>query len=84
METKYSKEKFDGFTHRFKIQFETGEPYEPSIDLYSNSDSYQELEDFINEKNSERVLSFKIIHRATNEQDEKTAELIDKWISEDK
>mgnify|MGYP000558875806 CR=1 FL=1 len=47
METKYSKTQFEGFTHRFKVQFETGEPHSSNLDIYSNSDSFQKLEDFI-------------------------------------
>jgi hypothetical protein len=81
METKYSKEKFEGFTHRFKVQFEIGEPYFSSLDIYSNSDSYQKCEDFINEKKNEKVLSFKIIYRASKKQDEMSAKFIDEMLS---
>ena len=81
METKYSKEQFEGFTHRFKIQFETGEPHFSNLDIYSNSDSYQKLRDYINEKKSEKVLSFKIVHRASKEQDEMIAKLINETLN---
>lgn len=77
METKYSKEQFDGFTHRFIVAFITDEPHTSNLTLYSNSDSYQKLEDFVNEKKSEKVKSFQIIHRASKEQDEAAAEFID-------
>lgn len=69
MEPKYSKKEFPGFTHRFIVQFETGEPYFTNLTIYSNSDSYQELENYINNNKSDKVVSFKIIHRASKEQD---------------
>lgn len=47
------------------------------VTLYSNSESYQKLEEFINEKKSEKVVSFKIEHRATKEQDEMSSKFID-------
>ncbi len=80
METKYSKTQFEGFTHRFKVQFETGEPHSSNLDIYSNSDSFQKLEDFISEKKTPKVVSFKIVHRASKEQDELAAELIDETL----
>lgn len=54
MEIKYSKEKFEGFTHRFIVKFRIDEDWrnDTNITLYSNSDSYQKLEDFINAKKS--------------------------------
>lgn len=82
METKYSKTEFEGFTHRFIIQFEIGDPYFTNVTVYSNSDSYQELEDMINKKKSEKVISFKIVHRASKEQDEATAKFIDETFNE--
>lgn len=80
MEIKYSKEKFKGFTHRFKVLFEIGEPYSSNLDIYSNSDSYQKLEDFINERKSEKVISFKIVHRATKDQDEMASKFINEIL----
>jgi hypothetical protein len=80
METKYSKEKFNGFTHRFKVEFEVGQPYTSNLDIYSNSDSRKELEDFINDKKKEKVISFKIVHKASKEQDEMAAKLIDETL----
>lgn len=79
METIFSKKQFDGYTHRFKVQFvATGETYFSCLDIYSNTDSFQKIEDFINEKKTEKVLSFKIINRVSKEQDE----LAEKFINE--
>ncbi len=80
MEIKYSKTQFEGYTHRFKIQLEIGEPYFSNLDVYSNSDSYQKMEDFINEKKTDKVISFKIVHRASKEQDEMASKLIDETL----
>ena len=83
METKYSKEQFEGFTHRFIVRLKIDNDWRNDINthLYSNSDSYQKLEDFINEKKSEKVISFDIIHRATKEQDEMASKFIDEMLS---
>ncbi len=70
MKAKYSKTEFEGYTHRFVIQFETNEPYSLTLNIYSNSDSYQEMDDFIKEKKTGKVKRFEIIHRASKEQDE--------------
>ncbi len=80
MKTKYSKEQFEGYTHRFIIKLRVDNDWrnDNSIHIYSNSDSYQKLEDFINEKKSEKVVGFRIEHRASKEQDE----LSDKFIYE--
>lgn len=86
---KYSKTKFEGFTHRFKVRFsinhdlvfETGLLIS-TIDIYSNSEKHQELADFIYEKQSDKVISFEIIHRASKEEDEMTAKLIDEVMKD--
>jgi hypothetical protein len=82
METKYSKTEFDGFTHRFivKIKVDNDWRNDTNITIYSNSDSYQKLEDFINEKKSDKVVSFSIEHRASKEQDEMSAKFIDEVL----
>ena len=52
METKYFKEQFEGYTHRFivKLKIDNDWRNDKNIHIYSNSDSYQKLEDFINKK----------------------------------
>lgn len=82
MEIKYSKTPFEGFTHRFIIRISIDEDWrnDTSITLYSNSDSYQELENFINIKKSNKVVSFEIVHRASKEQDEHTSEFIESLL----
>lgn len=83
METKYSKEQFEGYTHRFIVNFKVDNNWrnDTNINLYSNSESYQKLEDFINEKKSEKVIVFDIIHISTKKQDEMASKLIDETLS---
>lgn len=81
MKTTYSLEPFEGFTHRFKVQFEKGDPYFHNLDIYSNSDSYDELLEFINKKKTDKVISFKIVHRATRHQDELSSEMINELLN---
>lgn len=81
MESKYTRKEFDGYTHRFIVEFRADEG-SVHLHLYSNSGKLQELEDFINEKKTVKVLSFCIIHRATKEQDELTAKFIDETLKD--
>lgn len=80
MKTQYSRKEFEGYTHRFIVEFNTGEPHQSKLDIYSNSDSYKQLDDFINEKKSAKVVSFNIIHRASKEQDEMATKLIEETL----
>lgn len=84
MKTKYSKEKFDGFTHRFIVKLKVDNDFknDTNVHLYSNSGNYQELEDFINKKKSKKVTEFNIFHRATKEQDEMSYKFIDEWLQD--
>ena len=86
METKYSKEQFEGFTHRFIVRLKVDNDWrnDSKLTLYSNSDSYQKLEDFINKKKSDKVVSFDIEHRASKEQDELTSKFIDEIFLDNK
>lgn len=84
MEVIYSKEQFEGFTHRFIVKMKVDDDWrnDTNITLYSNSSSYQKLEDFINEKKSKKVISFIIEHRASKEQDEMSAKFIDDFLAD--
>lgn len=83
METKYSREQFDGFTHRFIVRFKVDNDWRNDINitLYSNSDSHQKLVDFINDKKSDKVISFEIEHLVTKEQDEMTSKFLDEMLA---
>ena len=79
---KYSKEQFEGFTHRFIVKLTVDNDWRNDINvtIYSNSDSYKKLDDYINVKKSEKVISFQIIHRASKEQDEMSSKFIDEVL----
>jgi len=82
MKTKYSKQQFDGFTHRFIVRFSVDNDWrnDHNMTIYGNSDSFQSLEDFINEKKSDKVKAFRIEHRASKEQDEIASKFIDETL----
>ena len=82
---RYSKEEFEGYTHRFIVKFKVDDDWrnDNNIHIYSNSDSYQKLEDFINKKKSEKVIAFDIFHRATKEQDDLTSKFIEDMFKDD-
>ncbi len=83
MEIKYSKEQFEGYTHRFIVKIKVDEDWrnDTNVTIYSNSDSYQKLEDFINKKKSDKVIDVKIEHRASKEQDEMSSKFLDKFLN---
>ena len=79
METIYSKQQFDGYTHRFIVTLSVDDDWRNDVNMtiYSNSDSYDELNDFINSKKTEKIVSFVIVHRASAEQDENASSFIE-------
>lgn len=83
MEIKYSKKQFEGYTHRFIVKMKVDNDWrnDTNVTIYSNSDSYQKLEDFINEKKSDKVVSFSIEHRASKEQDEMSSKFLDEFLN---
>jgi hypothetical protein len=82
VEIRHSKEQFDGFTHRFIVKMKVDNDWrnDVNITIYSNSDSYQKLDDFINKHKTDRVVSFNIEHRASKEQDEMAAKFINEVL----
>lgn len=79
METIYSKQQFDGYTHRFIVTLSIDDDWRNDVNMtiYSNSDSYDELNDFINSKKTEKIVSFVIVHRSSKEQDENASAFIE-------
>jgi len=80
--TKYSKQPFDGYTHRFQIRFEIGEPYTNTLTLYSNDGSYESLEKFIEENKKEKVISYKIEYRSSKEQDDHQSKFLEDFLKD--
>ena len=68
----YAKQPFDGYTHRFIVQFDNCEPHGKgiSLHLYSNNGSPDALTAFINENKKDDLVAFSIIHCATKEHDD--------------
>lgn len=81
---KYSKEEFEGYTHRFivRLSIDDDQRNDASLHIFSNSDNYQKLEDFIKEKKSGKVKSFNIVHRSSKEQDVLTAKFIEETLKD--
>ena len=82
METIYSKQQFDGYTHRFIVTLSVDDDWRNDVNMtiYSNSDSYDELNDFINSKKTEKIVSFVIVHRSSKEQDENASAFIEEIL----
>lgn len=78
----YSRQPFEGYTHRFIVKLKIDEDWrnDHRLTVYSDSDSYQKLDDFINEKKSDKVISFSIEHIASKEQDEQSSKFIDEVL----
>ena len=84
MKTKYSKEQFEGYTHRFIVKMKVDDDWrnDTNVTIYSNSDNYQKLKDFVNTKKSDKVIDFKIEHRASKEQDEMSSKFLDEFLND--
>lgn len=78
---KYSRTEFEGYTHRFVVEFEIVESsHTYRLDIYSDSGDYGHMEDFINTHKKPNVLSSVIVHRASKEQDELASEMIEESL----
>ena len=81
-DTKYSRVEFEGWTNRFVVQMivdNTGRP-EIFITIYTNSNSWAELEEYLRERISSKVLKFNLDYRATREEDIVTGKLLDEVL----
>jgi hypothetical protein len=84
MKNIYSRNQFVGYTHRFIVKLKIDDDYrnDVNVNIYSNCDDLQKLDDFINEKKSNKVVSFDIIHRCTKEQDDLDTLLIEETLKD--
>jgi len=84
MEIKYSKEKFEGYTHRFIVNFSINNDWrdDRKMDIYSNSESYNELKNYIMKHKTNKVISFTIEHRSSKEQDELNSKLVEEFLKQ--
>lgn len=83
METKYKKTAFDGYTHRFMVEFDVVDSvYNENIHIYTNNASNHDLIKFLEDKITSKVKSFNIVHKATKEQDELTTKFIEEILKD--
>lgn len=82
MENTYSKTEFDGYTHRFMVQFEHGESAPTTLHIYSNCGDRIKLYEFIKESKSEKVISYEVVHQATKDQDDAAAKLVNEFLKD--
>lgn len=82
MELKYSKETFDGYTHRFIVRISVDEYCRNDINLtlYSNSAKYEDILSFLEKNKTEKVKEYKVEYRSSKEEDENTAKFLDEIL----
>lgn len=77
------KEPFEGYTHRFKIEFEIeGQEWTDNIDLYANTASKEVMVGVVEQLKGAIVKDFRVIHVASKEQDEASARLIEETLKD--
>jgi DNA-binding ferritin-like protein len=79
---KFSRIRFDGYTHRFKVVFETGSIHVSNMDIYTDTDSREVVSNFVDSAKTKKVISFKIVHVASKEQDDLTAKFIEETLKD--
>ena len=79
---RYSRRPFGGYTHRFKVEFNTDSIYNPSINIFTDTKNDEVVSAFVDALKTKRVISFKIIHKASKEQDVYTAKFIDETLKD--
>ena len=77
---KYSREAFDGFVMRVKVELCT-DLLDHLVDIYTTDTNINSVKSVLLNKVSDKVTKVNIIHKATKEQDEATAKLIDELIT---
>lgn len=78
----YSKNKFEGYVVRFKVEFNTQKPYVRNLDIYSNNPNEEDLKKYIFDNMNSSVKSFAITHKATKEQDEADDKFLDEFLKD--
>jgi hypothetical protein len=79
---RYKLEEFEGYTHRFIVdfKFDGGWRDDKKIHIYSDSDSKEELGKFIAANKSDKTKSFEIVHRASKEEDNEISLFIEEFL----
>ena len=81
-EVKYSREVFEGYTHRFTVKFRIrgSIPVLRVMDLYSNSSDPEKLLEMIEKNKTEMVICFKILHCSSKTEDDYLSFFINDFI----
>lgn len=77
---KYSRDSFDGYKMRVKLEILSIDDVQHNVDIYSSSSNVKRIKDALNKVITEKVKSFEIVHSATVEQDEAAGQLIDETL----
>lgn len=79
---KYSKGAFEGHRFRAMFRFTVSEDWreDSNMSIYTDNPDKQNVEDVINSRKSEKVLSCKMVHWTTKEQDDLTSKFIDETL----
>lgn len=77
---KYSKEPFEGYKFRAKVEIQTGERDTTSFDVYTNSTDRVGTELELQSRRKYTIMPLKIIHWASKEQDEATSKFIEEVL----
>lgn len=73
---KYSREQFDDYAYRAKVEIQTFSGRQFILDVYTTNPSWGSVEDVLHGRKSEDVSSLAIINWASKEEDEAALELI--------
>jgi len=78
MEHKYSRQQFDTYRIRVKVEITTiTDDFHSGIDVYTTCEDREEIEKYIRSKQGKDVKDIKFVHYATREQDDLATEFIE-------
>lgn len=77
---KYSREELENYKFRFIVLAKTVDNSEHKIDVYTTNPDIESAYYVLLSRKAEKVVSLEIIHHATKEQDDATAEFLDEVL----
>lgn len=77
----YSRESFEGHTHRAKFRFTVSDDWreDTTMDIYTDNPDKIAVEEVINSKKKEVVKSCEMEHWTTKEKDDINSKFLDEW-----
>ena len=81
---KYSREEFDGYTHRVKFRLSISDDWreDRSIDIYTDNPNKIDVLKVVSSKKTEKVKLFSMEHWTTKEQDDLIAQFIEETLKD--